>query len=582
MKKILFIAILFLTIGACKKDKPLPLSSGMLITESVTIKKDSFFLDGADSINQATIIIEGDDIVVDFNGAVLIGSTNYTAPHTFSGLGIEIRNGKNITIKNAVVRGFKVGLLATGIEGLKILDSDFSYNYRQKLKSTAAKEDLADWMSYHHNDKDEWFRYGMAIYLRQCDKAVVKNVTITGGQNALMLTGCNHGLFYNNDFSFNSGLGIGMYRSSNNRVMHNRLDWNIRGYSHGIYNRGQDSAGILLYEQCSENTVAYNSATHSGDGFFLWAGQTTIDSGKNGCNNNLVCENDFSYASNNGIEVTFSGHNNFYKNILHECDYGIWGGYSYGMDIASNDFKNNNHGIAIEHGNNTLIRNNQFSKDKIGLKLFERAKQPDSWGFAKKRNVKSRSYTIKNNLIAEINNPFQIEGTDAVEIENNYLYKIVNLPSFIDRISNPKYPSDYLNEDEFLPVEIKDLIPEPLQDGMHPFLKENDLKGRQYMIIGEFGPYNFQYPALWLRAIDGNTFTFAVFGPFGNWKAVGGKGFKMMSQKRGSTPATLVLEAEENAEELSIELEYLGPAFINKFGLPHAKGKPVSLTWTSK
>jgi hypothetical protein len=35
--------------------------------------------------------------------------------------------------------------------------------------------------------------------------------------------------------------------------MHNRLDWNVRGYSHGIYARGQDSAGILCYEQSNDN-----------------------------------------------------------------------------------------------------------------------------------------------------------------------------------------------------------------------------------------------------------------------------------------------------------------------------------------
>ena len=54
--------------------------------------------------------------------------------------------------------------------------------------------------------------------------------------------------------------------------MHNRIDWCVRGYSHGFYNRGQDSAGLLMYEQSSRNTVAYNSVTHGGDGLFLWAG----------------------------------------------------------------------------------------------------------------------------------------------------------------------------------------------------------------------------------------------------------------------------------------------------------------------
>ncbi|MFT5385558.1 MAG: parallel beta-helix repeat protein, partial [Saprospiraceae bacterium] len=457
---ILFIVILFYP--SCTAHTDVKLKKGMVIRQSITIKKDTFFLSGADTSSMPVITIEGDDIVVDFNGAVLIGSQDYDQPHTFTGLGIEIKSGKNITIKNVVVRGYKVGLIATGIDSLEILDSDFSYNYRQLLKSTREKEDLSDWMSYHHNDKEEWLRYGMAVYLRQCDHALVRNVKVTGGQNGLMMTGCNHGLFYNNYFSFNSGIGLGMYRSSFNKVMHNNLDWNIRGFSFGQYNRGQDSAGILMYEQCNENIIAYNSATHSGDGFFLWAGQSTMDSGKGGCNNNVVYENDFSYASNNGIEVTFSGGNNFYNNKLQECDYGIWGGYSYEMEIMGNDFENNNYSIAIEHGNNTKISHNLFTKNKKGIKLFERDQKPASWYFANNRNVASREYQITNNVFSDMDEFFQIENTEAVTISNNVFYKA-------------NIPIDYYSS-----------LPTKLENGNTTFLKEEVLQGRQYMIMSNY------------------------------------------------------------------------------------------------
>ena len=88
--------------------------------------------------------------------------------------------------------------------------------------------------------------------------------------------------------------------------MHNRIDWCVRGYSHGFYNRGQDSAGLLIYEQSSRNIVAFNSVTHGGDGLFLWAGQSTMDTGQGGVNDNLFYDNDFSHAPTNGIEATFS------------------------------------------------------------------------------------------------------------------------------------------------------------------------------------------------------------------------------------------------------------------------------------
>ncbi len=77
----------------------------------------------------------------------------------------------------------------------------------------------------------------------------------------------------------------------------------MRGYSHGFYNRGQDSAGLLMYEQSSRNRVFTNSITHGGDGLFLWAGQSTMDTGQGGSNDNHFEANDFSHAVTNGIEV---------------------------------------------------------------------------------------------------------------------------------------------------------------------------------------------------------------------------------------------------------------------------------------
>jgi hypothetical protein len=227
------------------------------------------------SRGKPALAIVGDGITVDFGGMEMCGSDPKTRPDQRAGTGIEVR-GRNITLKNVRVHGYKVGLIARDCPGLRILGGDLSYNWKQHLASTPEQEDESDWMSYHQNEKDEWLQYGAGIYLRGCQKPEIKGVRITGGQCGLMMTQCDDGLVWNNDFSFLSGIGIGLYRSSRNRIQNNRIDWCVRGYSHGVYNRGQDSAGILVYEQSNGNTFAYNSVTHGGDGFFLWAGQTTM------------------------------------------------------------------------------------------------------------------------------------------------------------------------------------------------------------------------------------------------------------------------------------------------------------------
>jgi parallel beta-helix repeat protein len=282
------------------------------------------------------------------------GRTNFT------GLSILVKKGsKNITIKNAEIHGYKVAILADSVKNITIDNCDLSYNWRQHLQSNREREDISDWMSYHKNENDEWLRYGAAIYLKNCSQSFITNNIVTGGQCALMMTRCEKIQVNDNNFSFNSGIGIGLYRSSNNKIYHNRIDYNIRGVSFGKYNRGQDSAGILVFEQSSNNVFAYNTATHSGDGFFLWAGQTTMDTGLGGCNDNFIYGNDFSYAPTNGIEVTFSS-NLIMKNILKDCDHGVWGGYSYETDITDNRFENNRIGIAIEHGQAMNIVLNSF------------------------------------------------------------------------------------------------------------------------------------------------------------------------------------------------------------------------------
>ena len=347
-KRLFFILLLsfccFTIQAQPSNQKPLEraLVKGMTITKTMKIKKSVYRIDAPANAESSVIIIEGNNITIDFNQAELKGSnkTNSNRPDEFFGIGIIIKDSKNVTIKNLQAKGFKVALMARNVERLTLHNCDFSYNYRQRLNSTQEKEDVSDWMSFHQNEKDEWLRYGAAMYLRDCNVVTIKNCKVTGGQNALMMMACNDGMIYDNDFSFNSGIGIGMYRSSRNRVMYNRVIFNVRGYSHGVYNRGQDSAGMLVYEQSSDNLFYKNNVTHGGDGFFLWAGQTTMDSGKGGCNDNMIFRNDFSYAATNGIEVTFS-RNTISNNRIFDCDYAIWGGYSFESTISNNNFRNN-------------------------------------------------------------------------------------------------------------------------------------------------------------------------------------------------------------------------------------------------
>ena len=208
-KKIACLFVLLLSFAGIQAQE-IMLKKGMTLKRSVKIKKATYALDGHDSLNRPVIVIEGNNIIIDFNKAIMKGSNRKASPNQFFGLAILVRNGRNITIKNLSARGYKVAIMAQNVEGLKLEHCDFSYNYRQHLNSTQEKEDLSDWMSYHQNEKDEWLRYGAAMYLRDCNNAIINNCRVTGGQNALMMTRSQNATIFNNDFSFNSGIGIGM------------------------------------------------------------------------------------------------------------------------------------------------------------------------------------------------------------------------------------------------------------------------------------------------------------------------------------------------------------------------------------
>lgn len=546
-------------------NPPVELKPGMIITGHTLVKKAIYPINGHDSLNRPVILIKGDNITVDFNNALLQGSNDQQMPNAFYGLAILIK-GNNITLLNARVTGYKVAVMAEGCKNLKIENSDFSYNYRQQLQSTWLHEDVSDWMSFHHNENDEWLRYGAGIYLKDCDSAVVKNNTITGGQCALLMMRCNNGEITDNDFSFNSAIGIGMYRSNRNTIVHNKLDFNVRGYSHGFYNRGQDSAGILVFEQCNENVFAYNSVTHGGDGFFLWAGQTTMDKGEGGCNDNLIYKNDFSYAPTNGVEVTFSK-NYIIENTIKACDHGIWGGYSYNTTITNNSFSDNRIAIAIEHGQQNIIAENTFYADKAGIKLWARANQPPDWVYASKKDTRSNHYTIQKNHFLQVDNPYDFKRTENIDMLNN----------------EEKGFQTLLKKDSFTTVKIDQghMVWDREMGLAEIKIKKNKKNipalsippGREQIRITDWGPYDYRYPILFLKKIDSNNmYHFDVLGPKGKWKIKHSKDLAQISKTAGIFPAEII--AKLNGTDVQLQLEYTGEGFTDQFG----KRRPANKT----
>ena len=315
-------------------------------------------------------------IVLDLTDVELRGQVDGADLDEANGVGITLRNCNDVEIKGAVMGGYKVCLAVENCTNVKVSGIRCDGWYGQRLRSTRYSEDLTDWLRPHENDQNEWrTNYGAAISVERSTGVVIEGCRGRRGQNGILLTQVTDSEVYDNDFSFLSGWGLGMYRSSNNVISHNVFDYCVRGFSHDVYWRGQDSAGILMFESCSGNLVARNSATHSGDGVFLYGGNDIVERGRSdatGSNDNVFAENDLRYAVANSLEATFSRGNAVIDNDLSGShQHGIWGGYSSEMMIRGNTIDRTIGGaITIEHGQDCVVLENHIAQNEMGVEFY--------------------------------------------------------------------------------------------------------------------------------------------------------------------------------------------------------------------
>lgn len=554
--------------GAAHAQQPFPIVRpvpGMVITRSVRIAPGTYRLPGRVSPDSALITVRGRHITVDMRGVTLVGTPADSAPDAARGTAVFIDGGTDVRIRGLTARGYRVGIRARDTRSLTLEENDLSYGWKPRLFSVVEHESLNDWLSYHKNDGDEWLRFGAGIYLRGVRGGRVTGNTVRQSMNGLLVSHTDSLDIRRNDFSFNSGLGIGLYRANWHRIVENRADYNVRGSSHGFFQRGQDSAALLMFEQCAHNVVAYNSMTHSGDGLFLWAGQHTMDTGQGGSNDNLFLLNDFSFAPTNGMEATFS-RNQFIGNRVVGSTHGLWGGYSYASRVVGNCFAGNRIAIAIEHGQDNVIGGNHFNGDSLGIRLWADSIAPSDWGYPKHRDTRSRDWRIVENRFARVPEPWRIANSSAVDTSRNTMQ--VNADASCD-------PA------RIIPTTAWWRVPEIPEAPRRWPAAAHATDDRQAIVVDEWGPYDWRSPKLWpvdsTRAVP---LRLRVLGPPGTWRVVQRRGLSSLSALRGRVGDTFTVTPHtDSLGDWRVELEYRGSATVSPRGVRTAAGVPQRVVY---
>ncbi len=505
-----------------------------------------------DLTEDGVIHVVGDDLVIDLGGGTLLGRPAETPPWERGGMGIVVQ-GRNVTIRNGAVRGFRVGILATGADGFTAEDLDLSGNWGAKLLSTSAAEDGADWLWPHANDRQEWrTRYGAALCIERSKGVTVRRVKAVGrgAQNGIILDRVDDSKVYDSDGSFLSGWGLAMWRSSRNVITRNAFDFCVRGYSHGVYNRGQDSAGILMFEQCCDNLIAFNSVTHGGDGLFIFAGNEALGpelpegtgpddprvvaSKGRGCNRNVILDNDFSHAVAHGVEVTFSFDNQIGRNQFRECGItGIWGGYSRGTEIVMNAFER--HGvhpgnpgeeaaISAEHASDLFIFASIFRNQGVAIKLWwdeDPGLLRKAWALA--NGAECHGSVIHGNQFIDCGTAIDLERCDGVKVGRNTFDSTARTIE-VRHTNAPAEDRPQLDANgQRLPTDSEQRYALCCQRNAKQFARvlgerspcgaRASLGGREAIIITPSGPYDWAGPLLQLESSAAGVDRWRVLGP---------------------------------------------------------------------
>jgi parallel beta-helix repeat protein len=339
--------------------------------------------------------------------------------------------------------------------------------------------------------------------------------------------------------------------------------------------------------------------THGGDGLFLWAGNATMETGQGGANDNLFYRNDFSHAPTNGIETTFS-RNYFIENRIEENWHGVWGGYSWNSLFDGNRFSRNDEAIAIEHGQDNRIRNNIFEGDRIAVRLWANASQDPNWGYPKNRDTRSRNYDISYNRFNGHDTALEIDDTADLAMRGNTFDDVatrMTVTGATDRLALSIPGVTVLRDPTPLLV-----LPNLLEQGMDAMIADGGRRGREHIVVDEWGPYDYRSPKIWpappkaapqwiaearrfplggqgaYRGDGGQPIVLRVLGPEGAWtvsRVAGGA----LSAQSGQVPGEVTFTPAAGAAESVVALTYTGGEVVTPRGRRIAAGEPVPFSY---
>jgi len=543
IKKITTLCAL-LVLTTCLFAQDLVPRVGMIIRKSGKIRKGTYVFSVVNG--RSVLIVEGKNLVLDFNGSKFKGAVAANRPDSFTGTALLIRNSQNVTVRNLSASGFFNAISARNVTGLKIEECNLGYNARPLLKSMMTLEDKSP--SPDVDYKEIGVQEGVSIYLRNCSNVQISNTRITAGFHGLVMDSCSRSSIFNNDFSFNSGIAVSLLNhSNNNRILFNRLNFNAGS---------NKSGGLFITGGSRGNTIYKNSATHCRYGIIQsdYLAAESTDS----IPVTRIWNNDFSFSPNAGIWIN-GGRVHIADNRVYDCVEGFRASDISSSVFNGNRLRRNSVGIELGQSSKVQIVNNLSLEDTCAIRIN---------GFTGNTipNLNSGPFIIAVNSFNRNRVVYDITATEGLKIFGNIygscdtIYKMDS--AAISRIDT----SAVFLEDTAVGYPF---IPSPAD----PFKGNGRFAGKNKLIVTSWGPYNFSYPLIVLEQEEADTaVTIRLLGAKRDWKILRTQGLENLRPviDSGGTAFTATLTVP--LDEVRVEASFDGPAFIDEFGraMPHS------------
>lgn len=290
-----------------------------------------------------SLVIERDNIVVDGASYTLLGEG--------SGIGVDLTNRSNVTIKNLEISGFKYGIYL-----------DFSSNNTLLSSSIQSCKDYAIWFADFTESSSNSI-VGNKITnngggIRICPSSSHNNISnncITASEwHGIILYASKHNILSGNNITANKYFGIGLTGASsnntlrNNSMTKNRYNFHVDAWKLEFFLNDVDvsntvdgkpvyywinrrnaavplDAGYVALINCSNTTVKNLNLTSNGEGLLLIETENCTITSNNIANNS------------DGIHLCYSSNNN---------------------NISCNNMKNNDDSIWLDSYSNSICYNN--------------------------------------------------------------------------------------------------------------------------------------------------------------------------------------------------------------------------------